>query len=75
MVALGLKPAYATMIIPSVWFTGGKGLDDFREYMLDNKGLKLITNFITSQDVFPHVNLRGCSTNPVGDFSPTGFVE
>ena len=59
MVALGLKPAYVTMIIPSVWFTGGKGLDDFREYMLDNKGLKLITNFITSQDVFPHVNLRG----------------
>lgn len=46
MVALGLKPAYVTMIIPSVWFTGGKGLDDFREYMLDNKGLKLITNFI-----------------------------
>ena len=59
MVALGLNPDYVTMIVPSVWFTGGKGLDEFREHMLNINGLKLITNFITSQDVFPHVNLRG----------------
>lgn len=59
MISMCLNPNLITMIVPSVWFTGGKGLDDFREYMLNLKDLKQITNFITSQDVFPQVNLRG----------------
>ena len=59
MLSIKLNPMFVTMIVPSVWFTGGKGLDDFREYMLNVKGIKLITNYITSQDVFPQVNLRG----------------
>lgn len=59
LLSMKLNPIFVTMIVPSVWFTGGKGLDDFREYMLNVKGIKLIANFITSQDVFPQVSLRG----------------
>ena len=58
-IALKLKPNFVSMIVPSVWFTGGKGLDEFRKEMLELKGLRHITNYITPQDIFPYVNLRG----------------
>ena len=57
--AIGLKPNYISLITPSVWFTGGKGLDDFRKKMLDDKNLEKIYNYLTPQDIFSNVNLRG----------------
>lgn len=57
--ALTLEPEVVSMIVPNVWFTGGKGLNEFRAQMLELRGLKYIENYITSQDVFPQVNLRG----------------
>lgn len=48
-----LNPKYMTMIIPSRWFSGGKGLDDFRNAMLNDERLGLIVDFADSKDCFP----------------------
>lgn len=59
VLAKSLSPKYISMITPSVWFTGGKGLEKYRSDMVNDKHFKSIYNFETPQDVFPRVNLRG----------------
>ncbi|WKW12715.1 Eco57I restriction-modification methylase domain-containing protein [Pseudogemmatithrix spongiicola] len=54
-----LEPRYLSMVIPSRWFSGGKGLDDFRESMLADDRLRSIDDFLSAADVFPGVGLKG----------------
>ncbi len=48
-----LDPRYISMIIPSRWFAGGMGLDDFRESMLNDSRLRSIDDYLSGSDVFP----------------------
>ena len=54
-----LNPRYLTMIIPSRWFAGGKGLDEFRESMLNDNRLRSIDDYLCASDAFPGVGLKG----------------
>ena len=54
-----LNPQYLVMIIPSRWFTGGKGLIDFRQSMLGDKHIRTLVDYENFKDVFPGVDLAG----------------
>lgn len=54
-----LNPRYLTMIIPSRWFAGGKGLDDFRTEMLNDTRISHLVDFENAGDVFPGVDIAG----------------
>ena len=57
--ALKLSPRYLSMIIPSRWFAGGLGLDEFRKDMLNDKRIKLIVDYVDSKQCFDGVDIPG----------------
>lgn len=54
-----LKPRFITMIIPSRWFAGGKGLDEFRNEMLNDDRLQYMVDYPNSADCFAGVDIAG----------------
>ena len=54
-----LYPRYLTMIIPSRWFAGGKGLDEFRKIMLNDDHITKLVDFEDANEVFPGVDIAG----------------
>ena len=54
-----LNPRYMTMIIPSRWYAGGRGLDKFREVMLNDKRIREMHDFADANECFPGVDISG----------------
>lgn len=59
LTAKKLNPRFITMIIPARWYSGGKGLDNFREDMVRDKRIRQIVDFPEAIDVFPGVQIKG----------------
>ena len=57
--AMRLSPQYLSMIIPSRWMVGGKGLDSFRQTMLSDNRLVKIVDYQNAAEIFPQVGING----------------
>jgi hypothetical protein len=57
--AKNLEPKYLTMVIPARWYAGGKGLDEFRQRMLNDDRIRNLIDFENSADIFPGVDIAG----------------
>ena len=58
-VAKLIKPRAISMIMPAKWYTDGKGLDDFRTKMLNDKHIAKLVDYVDSRDCFSNVDIAG----------------
>ena len=58
-VAKKLQPNYISMITPSRWFAGGKGLDKYRDEMMHDTHLASIVNYPKSRECFTTADIAG----------------
>ena len=54
-----IEPKYISLIMPTRWYSGGKGLDKFRDEMLSDSKIQLLIDFPNPDEVFHNTNIRG----------------
>lgn len=57
--AKNLNSDFISMIMPTRWYAGGKGLNTFRDNMLNDKNISELHDFLVPDLIFPNINLRG----------------
>ena len=54
-----INPDFISMIMPAKWYSGGRGLDEFRQNMLNDTRISKLVDFVDSREVFPTVDIAG----------------
>lgn len=57
--AIRLEPRLLSMVIPSRWMAGGRGLGDFRAEFLSDRHIRTLVDFENAKDAFPTVGIGG----------------
>jgi hypothetical protein len=58
-IAKSFNPNYISMIMPTKWYAGGKGLNTFRDEMLNDIHISELHDFLEPGLIFKDINLRG----------------
>ena len=58
-IAKKLNPSNIAMIMPTRWFAGGRGLNEFRDQMLNDTHISELHDFLKPELIFQNINLRG----------------
>lgn len=73
--AAKLEPRFLSMVIPSRWMAGGRGLDVFRSRMLNEGHVRRLVDFTDSGSAFPGVQIKGGICYFLWDSQQTGTCE
>jgi site-specific DNA-methyltransferase (adenine-specific) len=57
--AMRLEPRFLSMVIPSRWMAGGRGLGEFRAEFLGDKRVRALVDYENAKDAFPTVGIGG----------------
>lgn len=58
-IAKDIKPNYISMIMPSKWMIGGRGLQQFRKDMTEDKHIEKIFDYENDREIFPSTHIDG----------------
>lgn len=58
-IAKSISPDYISLIMPAKWYGGGRGLDEFRENMLNETHIEAIFDYPNPKEIFPTANISG----------------
>jgi site-specific DNA-methyltransferase (adenine-specific) len=73
--AKALQPRFLSMVTPARWVAGGKGLDEFRERMLNDRNIRTLVDYLNASDAFPGVDVAGGITYFLWDRDNAGDCE
>lgn len=73
--AIRLEPRFLSMVIPSRWLAGGRGLSGFREQMLSGGHIRRFTDYTKMSTAFPGVDFEGGVGHFLWDRDATGTCE
>lgn len=57
--AMALEPRFLSMVIPSRWMAGGRGVGEFRSEFLGDRRVRHLVDYENAKDVFPTVGIGG----------------
>lgn len=58
-ISKSLSSHYISLIMPARWYSGGRGLDEFRQNMIDDKRMVVLHDFVNAQFIFSNVEIKG----------------
>lgn len=74
-IAKKLSNRYVSLIMPSRWMTGGKGLDSFRREMIHDKHILKLFDHFNAADCFSNVDIKGGICYFLRDKDTIGLCE